>query len=170
MSTIASLIQQHAATQAAAGNWAAVADVLNARSLQGPGNRITGKQTIVGLAVAGVDSDRIRSVLEATPSGRGLLGLLDAGQSVDWLDTVTVAALAKNTGSGALSDADVLALKSLSRRVPAVTAEQCQLAMFRDPLEARVVNASALMLERASLSDTPQQLAAKWSQAWTEAV
>jgi hypothetical protein len=43
-------------------------------------------------------------------------------------------------------------------------------AEFREPLEARVTNASALMLERATADDTLEQLAAKWSQAWTEAV
>ena len=43
-------------------------------------------------------------------------------------------------------------------------------AEFRQPLEARVTNASALMLERATANDTPEQLAAKWAQAWVEAV
>jgi hypothetical protein len=134
--SIANLIAQHASAEAASGNWAAVASVLNARSLMGPGNRITGKATIVGLAAAGIDSDRIRSVLESTPSGRGVLGLLDSGQSVDWLDSVTMATLARNTGSGKLTEQDVTALKSLSRRVPVVTAAQCASAWLTGRLES----------------------------------
>ncbi len=75
---IAQLIAQYAAAQAAAGDWAAVAAAVNAQSFSAPGNRISGKQTIVGLTAAGIDPDRIRTVFESTPSGRGLLGLLDA--------------------------------------------------------------------------------------------
>jgi hypothetical protein len=49
-------------------------------------------------------------------------------------------------------------------------AAQKATAEFREPLEARVTNASALMLERAAADDTPEQLAAKWATAWMEAV
>ncbi len=129
-----------------------------------PGNRISGKQTIVGLTAAGIDPDRIRTVFESTPSGRGLLGLLDAGTTVDWIDPVTVATLEKNTGAGKLSDADVFALKSLSRRFAPVTSAECQTAWLRKRIDDRVTNAAALMRERAAVNDTAEQLSAKWVQ------
>ena len=143
---LANLINQHASTAAAAGDWTAVATVLNSVTVQLPAQRVTGKQTIVGLAAAGIDSDRIRTVLEQTPSGRGILGLLDAGQSVDWTDPVTTAGLAKNTGARKLTEADVAALQALSRRVvsvaeaagyPQVTAVQCQAVWTAEQIRAR---------------------------------
>lgn len=167
---IAQLIAQYAASQAAAGDWNAVAAAVNAQNFAAPGNRISGKATIVGLSVAGIDPDRIRTVFESTPSGRGLLGLLDAGTTVDWIDPVTVATLAKNTGAGKLSDADVTALKSLSRRFVPVTSADCQTAWLRKLIDDRVTNAAALMRERSSVTDTAEQLVSKWSQAWAEAV
>lgn len=130
------LIREHALTDAESGNWSAVAATLNAQSIMLEGQRISGKQTIVGLMSLGRDPDAIRLVLEATPSGRGLLDLLP-GAGVNWVDSLTLAVLAKNTGSGKLSQADVDALKSLSDRKasPAsqqgfgtVTPEQCRLA------------------------------------------
>lgn len=167
---IAQLIAQYAASQAAAGDWTAVAAAVNAQSFAAPGNRISGKATIVGLSAAGIDSDRIRTVFEATPSGRGLLGLLNAGTTVDWIDPVTVATLAKNTGTGKLTDADVVALKSLSRRFSAVTSSDCEAAWKRKLIDDRVTNATALVRERAAVTDTAEQLATKWSQAWEEAI
>lgn len=119
------------ATLAAAGDAGAMTAVLSdlhSYTETESNIRISGKATIVGLAMQGIDSDRIRTVLESTPSGRGVLGLLDSGQLVDWVDPVTVAALAKNTGEGMLTAEDVAALKSLSVKVSTpftdVTAEQ----------------------------------------------
>jgi len=147
---IAQLIAQYAASQAAAGDWTAVAAAVNAQSFAAPGNRISGKATIVGLSAAGIDPDRIRTVFEATPSGRGLLGLLDAGTTVDWIDPVTVATLAKNTGSGKLSETDVLALKSLSRLVPVVTAEQCSVAWASHMADVAAQQAAAVRSARVA--------------------
>lgn len=141
-----SLINQHASSAAAAGDWTAVAATLNSVSVQMPAARLTGKQTIVGLAAAGIDSDRVRTVLEQTPSGRGILGLLNAGQSVDWTDPVTTLGLAKNTGSGKLTAEDVAALQALSRRVvsvaesagyPNITAVQCQALWMAEQIRQR---------------------------------
>ena len=111
-------------------NWESVATAIRAITETTSNIRISGKATIVGLATKGIDSDSIRTVLESSPSGRGVLGLLDSGQLVDWVDPVTVAALAKNTGDGMLSTEDVEALKSLSVSVTnpfeSETAESCQ--------------------------------------------
>lgn len=143
---IVQLSQQHAASAAAAGDWTAVAATLNSVTVQMPAQRVTGKQTILGLAAAGIDSDRIRTVLEQTPSGRSILGLLDAGQAVDWTDAVTTAALAKNTGAGKLTAEDVAALQALSRRVvsvaesagyPQITAVQCQAVWTAEQIRQR---------------------------------
>lgn len=133
---LSNLIREHALADAEALNWSAVAATLNAQSITLEGRRITGKQTILGLVALGRDPDAIRLVLEATPSGRGLLDLLPS-VGVNWVDSLTLAVLAKNTGSGKLSQADVDALKSLSSRTasPAgqyglgtVTPEQCRAA------------------------------------------
>ena len=109
-------------------NWESVAAAMRAITETTSNIHVSGKATIVGLAMHGIDSDRIRTVLESSPSGRGVLGLLDSGQLVDWVDSVTVAALAKNTGDGMLSTEDVEALKSLSVHVECpfmdVTTEQ----------------------------------------------
>jgi hypothetical protein len=111
-------------------NWESVAAAMRAITETTSNIHVSGKATIVGLAMKGIDSDSIRTVLESSPSGRGVLGLLDSGQLVDWVDPVTVFALAKNTGDGMLTVADVAALKSLSVHVEApfsdVTAESCQ--------------------------------------------
>ena len=111
-------------------NWESVAAAMRAITETTSNIHVSGKATIVGLAMKGIDSDSIRTVLESSPSGRGVLGLLDSGQLVDWVDPVTVFALAKNTGDGMLTVADVAALKSLSVQVVApfsdVTAESCQ--------------------------------------------
>lgn len=131
---LANLINQHALADAQSGNWAAVASTLNAQTITVEGLRISGKQTIVGLMQAGRDPDAIRLKLEATPSGRSLLDLLPS-VGVNWVDQLTLAVLAKNSGDGKLSQADVDALKSLSNRTASlasqqgfgtVTAEQCQ--------------------------------------------
>lgn len=42
--------------------------------------------------------------------------------------------------------------------------------LLKDAISARIVNASALAKERMLPTDTAQQLAAKWVQAWAEAV
>ena len=111
-------------------NWESVATAIRAITETTSNIRISGKATIVGLATKGIDSDSIRTVLESSPSGRGVLGLLDSGQLVDWVDPVTVAVLVKNTGDGMLSTEDVEALKSLSVSVTnpfeSETAESCQ--------------------------------------------
>ena len=98
-------------------NWESVAAAMRAITETTSNIHVSGKATIVGLAMKGIDSDSIRTVLESSPSGRGVLGLLDSGQLVDWVDPVTVAVLAKNTGDGMLTVADVAALKSLSVHV-----------------------------------------------------
>lgn len=105
-----------ALTAAEAGDWAGCSSALITHSITLEGLRISGKQTILGLAALQVDPDRIRLVLESTPSGRGLLDLLP-GVGVNWVDPLTLVVLAKNTGDGKLSTADVDALKSLSARV-----------------------------------------------------
>jgi hypothetical protein len=113
-------------------NWESVAAAMRAITETTSNIHVSGKATIVGLDMQGIDSDSIRTVLESSPSGRGVLGLLDSGQLVDWVDPVTVAALAKNTGDGMLSTEDVEALKSLSVSVTnpfeSETAESCQRA------------------------------------------
>ena len=113
-------------------NWESVAAAMRAITETTSNIHVSGKATIVGLDMQGIDSDSIRTVLESSPSGRGVLGLLDSGQLVDWVDPVTVAALAKNTGDGMLSTEDVEALKSLSVSITnpfeSETAESCQLA------------------------------------------
>lgn len=133
---LADVINQHALADAQAGNWAAVASTLNAQTITLEGLRISGKQTILGLVSLGRDPDAIRLVLEATPSGRGLLDLLP-GVGVNWVDPLTLVVLQKNTGSGKLSQSDVDALKSLSNRTASlasqqglgsVTADQCHRA------------------------------------------
>ena len=111
-------------------NWESVATAIRAITETTSNIRISGKATIVGLDMQGIDSDSIRTVLESSPSGRGVLGLLDSGQLVDWVDPVTVAVLGKNTGDGMLSTEDVEALKSLSVSITnpfeSETAESCQ--------------------------------------------
>ena len=113
-------------------NWESVAAAMRAITETTSNIHVSGKATIVGLAMHGIDSDRIRTVLESSPSGRGVLGLLDSGQLVDWVDPVTVAVLEKNTGDGMLSTEDVEALKSLSVSITNLfeseTAESCQRA------------------------------------------
>ena len=111
-------------------NWESVAAAMRAITETTSNIHVSGKATIVGLAMKGIDSDSIRTVLESSPSGRGVLGLLDSGQLVDWVDPVTVAVLVKNTGDGMLSTEDVEALKSLSVSITnpfeSETAESCQ--------------------------------------------
>ena len=139
-------------------NWESVAAAMRAITETTSNIRISGKATIVGLATKGIDSDSIRTVLESSPSGRGVLGLLDSGQLVDWVDPVTVAVLVKNTGDGMLSTEDVEALKSLSVSVTnpfeSETAESCQRAWLvrgtlneieaaRDAAGQRLNNATA---------------------------
>ena len=113
-------------------NWESVAAAMRAITETTSNIHVSGKATIVGLAMQGIDSDSIRTVLESSPSGRGVLGLLDSGQLVDWVDPVTVAVLEKNTGDGMLSTEDVEALKSLSVSITNLfeseTAESCQRA------------------------------------------
>ena len=139
-------------------NWESVATAIRAITETTSNIHVSGKATIVGLDMQGIDSDSIRTVLESSPSGRGVLGLLDSGQLVDWVDPVTVAALAKNTGDGMLSTEDVEALKSLSVSVTnpfeSETAESCQRAWLvrgtlneieaaRDAAGQRLNNATA---------------------------
>jgi hypothetical protein len=138
--SLVDLIKMHCLSDAQAGNWSAVAATLNAQTITLEGLRISGKQTILGLLSLGRDPDAIRLVLEATPSGRGLLDLLP-GVGVNWVDPLTLAVLARNTGAGNLSTEDVNALKSLSfRRVSlaqqsgleTVSGDDCQSAWTAD--------------------------------------
>ena len=146
-------------------NWESVATAIRAITETTSNIRISGKATIVGLATKGIDSDSIRTVLESSPSGRGVLGLLDSGQLVDWVDPVTVAALAKNTGDGMLSTEDVEALKSLSVSVTnpfeSETAESCQRAWLvrgtLNEIEASQSEAAA-RLNNATASLGPEHI------------
>lgn len=164
---LAELIKTHALSAANGGDWSAVAATLNAQTITLEGQRISGKQTILGLVSLGRDPDAIRLVLEATPSGRGLLDLLPS-VGVNWVDTLTLVVLQKNTGSGKLSQADVDALKSLSNRTASlasqqglgtVTSEQCQrawmIASCIDPITTTHA-AAATKLNNAQASLGPE--------------
>jgi len=161
------LIKNHCLADAQTGNWSTVVATLNAQTITLEGLRISGKQTILGLVSLGRDPDAIRLVLEATPSGRGLLDLL-TGVGVNWVDPLTLNVLQKNTGSGKLSQADVDALKSLSDRkaslasqqgLGTVTADQCHrawiVASCIDPISA-TQSAAAAKLNNAQASLGPE--------------
>lgn len=148
---LAGLIKTHALADAQSGNWSAVSAALNAQTITLDGLRISGKQTILGLVSLGRDPDAIRLVLEATPSGRGLLDLLP-GVGVNWVDPLTLAVLQKNTGVGKLSQSDVDALKSLSHRTASlasqqglgtVTSDQCQRAWIVESCISPITTAHA---------------------------
>jgi hypothetical protein len=146
-------------------NWESVAAAMRAITETTSNIHVSGKATIVGLDMQGIDSDSIRSVLESSPSGRGVLGLLDSGQLVDWVDPVTVAVLGKNTGDGMLSTEDVEALKSLSVSVTnpfeSETAESCQRAWLvrgtLNEIEAAQSEAAA-RLNNATASLGPEHI------------
>ena len=71
--------------------------------------------------------------------------------------------------SSELVDA-IAALGVRTERIIETTAAECQTVWMQAAIESRIVNATALAKERMLPTDTAQQLAAKWAQAWAEAV
>ena len=71
--------------------------------------------------------------------------------------------------SSELVDA-IAALGVRTERIIETTAAECQTVWNQAAIEQRIINAAALAQERMLPTDTTEQLAAKWAQAWAEAV
>ena len=127
--SIASLIRQHAATQAAAGNWAAVAAAILGLGLRAPSRKCFSVETGATLAAAGVNWPAVMTLIDGDATGRFLLTKL-ASDGVEWAHSMTVPYLRSKQGT-VLTSAGVNALIELSAPLlyPTLTAAECQAAM-----------------------------------------
>lgn len=171
--SLISLINQHAAAAAEAGDFSAVAAKLNERSVVVHDARpVSMARTLAALIAAGIDPDPVIAVFETTPTGRsGLAKLADEG--LDYGHPITAGLLAKMVAEGKLPQATADVLTGLSVRLESLaetTADQCREAFLSDRLESRVINATALANERLSVSQTAEEQAAVWTQVWAEGV
>jgi hypothetical protein len=127
--TLASLITQHAAAAATAGDWASVAAAIQALELREDPRLCSGVETAMALAGVGASWPAVIELIEGDATGRWLLTKL-AGEGVKWAHSLTTPYLQAKQ-SGALSVAAVQALIGLSAPLlyADLTAEQCQAAV-----------------------------------------
>jgi hypothetical protein len=175
MSDMLTKIREHAATQAAASNWDAVAEILNRRDqVMRLRDKASGKVSFEALLAARLDPNSIIAKLRAVPIGSELMDTLTS-HGVDWTDTLTIGVL-QQCGVAATAIAalrgTIEAACSLAESIglEPVTAQQCQQAIAAPALHSRVVNAAALATERINTDMTAEQSAVCWATCWQDTV
>lgn len=175
------LIRQHALQAAQAGDWHTVASTLNGlttvvrdptpityariRELFGEPTR----QLIAGAIRAMAKSDSpLAGEMEDCHT---VLLNEQIGFRLDFDERQSVL---RQLGSAAGWSSELVdsiaALGVRTERIIETTAAECQTVWNQAATESRIINAAALAKERMLPTDTAQQLAAKWAQAWAEAV
>jgi len=133
---LSQLIREHALTEAQAGDWAAVAEILNALTQTVTVGKVGGKASLVALVAAGIDPNQVIAAMRANPMASELLNTLTA-DGVDWSDDMTAYVMGKLVAAGKISQQTVDVMQSLSVRneaVIATTAEQCKSAWEYDQI------------------------------------
>jgi hypothetical protein len=174
--SLISLIQQHAAEAAEAGDWVAVATALNAATIE---QTSQGRKTTMSLTLAALMPQEIESTLVCfarTELGKCGLATL-AAKGLDFAHPLTVGLIESMRGDLPVGVADKLLRLGQWRESPAdalglgeVTPDQCREAYSSDRLAARITNANALANERLVPSQSPEEQVAVWIRAWQEAV
>jgi hypothetical protein len=133
---LAQLIAQHAAAEAAAGNWSAVATAVKALGLRATSRKCGSVETAAALAAVGVNWAAVMDVIDDDATGRFILTML-AAEGVQWGHALTIPYLRSKQGA-VLTVAGVDALIELSSPLlyATVTAADCQSAMSLDAKDA----------------------------------
>lgn len=173
---LGSLIQAHAAAAANAGDWAAVAGILNAATVAKTSRGTKTPMARVLSVLTDNERDPTLAAFSTTEVGRDGRTML-AAQGLDFAHPLTIGLITQLSNAFPTGvAAKLLALGNwyVSYAADAgmadVTADQCRDAWKAEQLRARLINAAALATERISVTDTPEQQAAKWATAWAEAV
>ena len=177
------LINAHALSAAQVGNWQACADTLNALTTEVRDTTLrTGRwlmlqlPNVVNQQTGMTESDIVLGTLQQStvPRVRAAYDSLVNGGidlSEDQVQQMLpVLAQAANWPNGLADKILQAGRKSVAVLETSTTADACRDAFAGAAISARIINASALAKERMLPTDTAQQLAAKWSQAWVEAV
>lgn len=179
--TLANLINTHASTAAAAGDWATVAETLNAlRQVVTDETHWTlgliQSHPQLGIDVARAIAAAVKTAAQTDPLMEGvMLAMSTTGLQ---LHTPARQAMIEQIAAG-LPQESIEAVKSLGVRYQSlaeksglgtVTADQCRDAFREAVLQARIINATALANERLQATQTAEEQAAVWQQAWEDAV
>lgn len=171
-------IRERAASDAAVGNWSAVAAAVQAVELVRPNSRpwtIGDVQAALGDEVAAGMAAAIRAAARSELPSAALFESAFVALSTTGvrLDTDSRQAMIEAVGSSLPAEA-VAAIKALGRVVErpfaAVSAAECERLWNADQLDRRIVNAVALARERLSGGDSSEVQAQKWAQAWIDGV
>ena len=183
MSNLINLINQHALSAAQSENWQAVADTLNALTTEVRDNTFrTGLwlmlqlPNVVNQQTGMTESDIVLGTLQHSTIPRvkaAYDSLVNGGidLSEDQVQQmIPVLAAAAGWPAGLADKILQAGRKSVAVLETSTTADACRDAFVGAAISARIINATALAKERMLPTDTAQQLAAKWAQAWAEAV
>ena len=177
------LINAHALSAAQAGNWQAVADTLNALTTEVRDTTLrTGRwlmlqlPNVVNQQTGMTESDIVLGTLQHSTIPRvkaAYDSLVNGGidLSDDQVQTVIpILAAGANWPAGLANKILQAGRRNVAVLETSTTADACRDAFVGAAISARIINATALAKERMLPTDTAQQLAAKWDQAWAEAV
>jgi hypothetical protein len=136
---LAQLIAQHAAAEAAAGNWSAVATAVKALGLRATSRKCGSVETAAALAAVGVNWAAVMDVIDDDATGRFILTML-ASEGVQWGHALTIPYLRSKQGA-VLTSAGVDALIDLSSPLlyPNLTAADCEAAVGADQARQALV-------------------------------
>jgi len=181
MSSLVSLINTHALSAAQAGEWQTVADTLNSLS-----DVVRDSTPITYARIRELFGEPVRQMIAAAvravaKSDSPLAGEMEDCHSVLLneqigfrLDLDERQEILRQLGSSAGWSSELVnSIASLGVRtikVVQTTAEECKAVWCQAAIDSRIVNATALAKERIATDDTEQQRAAKWAQAWEDAV
>ena len=127
---LSKIIRDHAAAQAAAEDWVAVAEILNAPTVEVHIGKVGGKDTLSALIAAGINPGVVVAEMRADALGSELLDTLIAS-GVDWNDPLTTYVMGQLVGAGRITAEVAEVVRGLSVQMvsPAgrtVTAAECQ--------------------------------------------
>ena len=177
------LINAHALSSAHSRDWQAVADTLNALTTEVRDTTLrTGRwlmlqlPKVVNPQTGMTESDIVLGTLQQStiPRVKAAYDSLISGGidlSEDQVQQmIPVLAAAAGWPAGLADKILQAGRKSVAVLETSTTADACRDAFVGAAISARIINAAALAKERMLPTDTAQQLAAKWAQAWVEAV
>lgn len=175
------LIREHALQAAQAGDWQTVASTLN-----GLTNVVRDPTPITYARIRELFGEPVRQLIAGAiravaKSDSPLAGEMEDCHTVLLneqigfrLDLDERQMILRQLGSAAGWSSDlvdaVAALGVRTERIVKTDAAECQTVWNQAAIESRIINATALAQERMLPTDTAEQLAAKWAQAWAEAV
>ena len=139
--TLASAIRENALTEAQAGDWQAVAEIISAISTRQTPRSCFGVESADALDAVGNRRRSIMQALSQDPDGQFVMTKL-AGNGVVWAHPMTVSLMDVMVSAGVMQTVDKTALVNLSSPItlhyPEATAEQCRVAWIRDDIQTRV--------------------------------